>query len=1137
MPVPLASRERTSTTDSTEDRTITDDTYGINGRIRDATTGQGAAGVTVELWDEDIREDDYIATTTTDERGRFTVEFAAETFLEYEKDARPELYFKIFSDDELIENTKESTVVQIAPGEPRVGLELDIDLPRRPPKITETWVGDGDDAFMPEWPERAVPSVPERTRWFQERAGSKSGAASLSRLTAALDHAAAIPTPGRRRDDVVRDGRRQLLERNYPRAAEERPTVVVDEGGEMREVKVFDETASAGIGSFGPTVSVDALEGESALVALPLDPGEASDLDVDTAVLVRHSKTGSRIVDASAFSRRDNLLYARITEPGEYRALALPTHPWFRQTITSLREHWPLIRAEQKLDLETNVREEICQVILCRNELFDRGREGDLLEFGLGQPPELPDRLDFEGDICEFCIGGPGGGIIDGGRFDGGGVGDLPGELDLDRRDDEGCHEWTSIGPAPGSGFWGIGRVTQLAVHPTDRDTLLAGSAGGGVWKSTDAGVHWEPVMHSEPTLTIGGVAFAPSNPSVMYAASGEDADGFNPAWPGVGVYRSDDGGGDWDLLSNVQSTRFSAVEVHPTRPETVYVAGNQGLHKSTDGGETWITNPGDASLFDGQVTDVVVAHDEPDRVYMGVWNDGVYRSTTGGEQVGTSAAFTRLDGSTQLPNGGNAGWIKLGLGRAGTNGSDFLATKLGPNGSRIFTTTDAGTTWTEQASNVAAVGFDEWASVIAVDPKNEDRLFAGAAGAFKRSTDGGSTWTSVSGGIHPDQQDAVVAPDASTPDRVYLANDGGVYRSTDAGNSWSFASGDMATSQLYDIDISQRDPEVVACGAQDNGIYYRDTGGSWTHLSFGWDGTQTEVDPADPDIVYFSSQNGISNRASGGLARTTDGGTTISPLGTNGLSGTSPWVTILELEPTASISNPATNRTLFVCGSTRLFRSTDGGSNWQVVSDGAGTPFTTAGTITALEFAPGDPSILYLGTAGGALYHGTNGGATAGDWTRIDTPGGAADALFPNSRISSISVDPTDADRAWVTFAGDGVSYSARPDIVTNPLGISHVFKTPDGGTEWEDASGRFEPLNLPDVPTSAVAIDNLDSEVAWVGTDVGVFKTTDGGTTWMDFQTGLPRSPVTELRLQYSSRLLTAGTMGRGVYQRNVP
>jgi photosystem II stability/assembly factor-like uncharacterized protein len=137
---------------------------------------------------------------------------------------------------------------------------------------------------------------------------------------------------------------------------------------------------------------------------------------------------------------------------------------------------------------------------------------------------------------------------------------------------------------------------------------------------------------------------------------------------------------------------------------------------------------------------------------------------------------------------------------------------------------------------------------------------------------------------------------------------------------------------------------------------------------------------------------------------------------------------------------------------------------------------------------------------------------------------------------VSAVSIDPNDPNHIWVTFAGNGVSYTSRPDMILNPLGISHVFKTNDGGTVWQDASGRFAPLNLPDVPTSAVAIDNINANVVYVGTDVGVFRTSDGGITWNSFQEGLSRSPVAELRLHYAARMLYAATMGRGVYRRRV-
>jgi len=184
------------------------------------------------------------------------------------------------------------------------------------------------------------------------------------------------------------------------------------------------------------------------------------------------------------------------------------------------------------------------------------------------------------------------------------------------------------------------------------------------------------------------------------------------------------------------------------------------------------------------------------------------------------------------------------------------------------------------------------------------------------------------------------------------------------------------------------------------------------------------------------------------------------------------------------------------------------------------------------------DPSILYLGTEFGALYRAVNGGRNAADWQRIDTPGSPADALFPFSRIQAIRVNPRNANDVWLVFGGSGVSFTGRPEMILNPTGISHLFRNRDATniSGWEDVSGSLAALSLPDVPTSAAALDDMDSEVAYAGTDVGVFRTADGGDTWTAFQDGLPRSPVVELRFNRRFRRLFAGTMGRGVYIRDV-
>jgi photosystem II stability/assembly factor-like uncharacterized protein len=1002
-------------------------------------------------------------------------------------------------------------------------------------------------------PAKVVPGVVGRSTWFAERAGNTPAALSIGRMQAALAAVEAMEEHARGPDRVL-ERAYELLNSLGTRKRPSGP-ILVEASGRSLDVKGARPARKAGVSGASKPVRVPELRSPWGMLFLPPEKDAAAYLDLDEVVGAELSDRGNpRLVEWFSYLPEHQLIAGQVERGGIYQAFAFPKHPWIHHAFEVLCHHWKWVAVEPALRELSNggarerlpIVDRICQLILCPPYYSAVDDPGFFSRAGIGFPPGfeggegwpgdpvVPGTIGGSGNICERCLGG------------------FLGEIDvIDEivvpppivkwcwRRRPRCSRWRSIGPFPGAGFAGIGRVSQMDVHPTNGNILIAGAAGGGVWRTDDGGTTWHALMELQPTLTIGAVAIAPSNPKVLYAASGEDGGGWDPAWSGVGVYRSSDGGSHWTLCTAVPSTRFSALQVHPGDADTVYAAGNAGLHKSKDGGITWVTNPGLGSLLDGQITDVVIAHDDPDRIYVGVSNDGVYRSTTGGEQVGATPAFTRLDGVNQLPSGAAAAWTKLAIGRNGANRSSYVVAKLGPAGSRIFRTTDGGGTWTELAPNVASVNYDEWCSIIAVDPEDQDVMYAGAADALSRTTNGGANpgdWTSIYAGVHADQQDLCFDP--NDPSRVFLANDGGVYRSANRGNTWELASGRLAITQLYDIDLVDRDKDVVAGGAQDNGIYYRSTTGAWTNIPWG-DGTQVAVDPTDPRIFYFSSQNGLPTPPfpGGWLRKSVDGGASHQALGTGGLgTGGSPWVTIMKLDPTDPIANPATSRTLFVCGFNLLFRSTNGGQNWQRVDDGAGNPFTTNGTITALEFAPSDPSILYLGTSTGALYRAVSGGAAAGNWTRIDTVGTSADALFPNAQIQAVRVNPIDEDDVWVVFGGAGVTYTGRPNMILNPLGISHLFRSTDAGANWVDASGRFPALNLPDVPTSAAAISDVDSDIAYAGTDVGVFRTTDGGVTWTGFQDGLPRSPIVELRYNRRFDRLFAATMGRGVYVRSV-
>jgi photosystem II stability/assembly factor-like uncharacterized protein len=999
-------------------------------------------------------------------------------------------------------------------------------------------------------PKRIEPGVVGRARWFSERLGDKADARSTRRLRVALravENLAELPDPR----DRLREEALEHLSRLATRGKRLSAPLLITARGAARELKTKRLRKREGLSALTHPIQVPEVKGDAFLV-IPVPTSAPQYLDLDEIVGADFSdQRAPRLTSPFAYLPNEGVVVGRVNRAGLYQAFAFPKHPWLRLAYDVLCRHWkhvlldPVVRKLTKTPVgRIGLVDRICQLILCAGDfasirdprvftrgglMFPPGYEGGDpdLPLGPGIPPGIDGPGGIGGDICERCLGGFLGDID---VFDGVIVAHPLIKWCWIRRPR--CSKWFSIGPVPGTDFGGIGRVTQLAIHPTDSNVLLAAAAGGGVWRTNNGGLTWRALMDLQPTLTMGAVAFAPSNPQVVYAGSGEDADGYNPAWGGVGIYRSVDGGTHWSIGGTVPSTLFSAIVVHPTDPDTLYVAGDQGLHKSDDGGATWITNPGLTSLLDAQVTDVVIAHDDPDRLYVGVRSDGVYETTSGGEQVGMSPAFTRLDGASQLPSGAGAGWPKLAIGRAGANGSNCVVAKLGDSGSRIFRTQDGGATWVELAANVAAVSFDEWSSVIAVDPTDEDVMYAGNNSGMMRTTNGGAAigdWTSVSTGLHADQQDLVFDPNNAS--RIFLANDGGVYRSADQGTTWAFTSGNLAITQLYDIDIAERDRDIVGGGAQDNGVYYRDAAGVWHHIPWG-DGTQFAIDQTDPSIFYFSSQNGLPTY----IRKSIDGGASHSQIGQTGLSGGSPWVTIIRLDPTDPIADPANNRTLFVCGTNQLFRSTDGGANWQRVNDAGGSAFQATGTITALEFAPSDPTVLYLGSSTGALYRGVNGGASAADWTRLDTVGSSADLLFPNAQIQSLSVNPLNEDDVWVIFGGAGVGFTGRPGMILNPLGISHCFRSTDAGANWVDASGAFAPMNLPDVPTSAIAISDFDSEVAYVGTDVGVFRTVDGGTTWTAFQDGLARSPVTELKFNRRHNRLFAATMGRGVFVRDV-
>ena len=637
---------------------------------------------------------------------------------------------------------------------------------------------------------------------------------------------------------------------------------------------------------------------------------------------------------------------------------------------------------------------------------------------------------------------------------------------------------WFSIGPRNING-----RVKALAVHPTDPNTVYAAAASGGVWKSVDAGQSWRSLWEDQDSLALGGIAIAPSNPNRIYAGTGEgvipSTYGAAHNYPGVGLYASTDGGATWAIKSSLVNRRTTRVLVSSSDDMTVYVAGWDGIEKSTDGGNSWTT------LKSGVVSDAVIDPNNDSVLYLCVHGDGVYKSPDAGATWNLLAA---------APSGSALQWPRIGICKTGTYGSDFLVLKNSQNSSTAiyYTTPDGGAAWT-QISGFSRSHWRGWCDLVAVAPDDEDYILAGGVG-LSSTTDGGATWNTVSG-MHADHHRAEYAP--SNPSIVYSCDDGGVYRSTDKGVTFKKVSHGLVATQFYDAGSWNPISNVVGGGTQDQGTNMTRGGLTWKNV-LGADGGYLVFDPSDPRTLYAEYQ-GTS------IKKSTDGGNSwVSK--TSGLSGTSQWVGTIVMDPN--------NNNVLYTGGKKVFKSADAlATAWAAVSQDFGFD------VNSIAVAPSDSNRVYSGTGNfynrtgqGKVFRSDDAGATI-TWTEVT-------ATLPSARpVMDIVVDPADRDRVFVAFGG------------STGGAASHVFVSTDAGATWTDISG-----NLPDISVTALALDPNDANTVYAGTDTGVYVTNNLGTSWLAYDNGIPNTPIHDLHVDESENFLYAATFGRGMYKLNI-
>ena len=670
--------------------------------------------------------------------------------------------------------------------------------------------------------------------------------------------------------------------------------------------------------------------------------------------------------------------------------------------------------------------------------------------------------------------------------------------------------DWKMIGPKNING-----RIASLCIHPSNSNILYAGAANGGVWKTLNGGLNWSYQWITEDSMAVGGIAICQNFPNTLYAATGEDTPGWGPSYPGVGIYKTTDGGSIWNKCTGTGvGDRCMKVIVHPTDPNTVYVASNSGFFKTTDGGSTpWTL------IHTGHCTDAVIDPFNPNIIYLAIWNDGIYKTVDGGTTWNpANGGFQwRIVGSRLvqiwrgIPTGGSAEWISLAIGKNGTGGSNFLIAKLGLNSGDVYKTTNGGSTWFRVASPVQPVTYNEWTNICAINPNNHNILFAGGVG-LSRSING-STFTPTSG-THSDHQQLVFDP--FDPNICYVATDGGVYKSTNGGQNWTLQSTNLQATQLLSFGISQAGGYRIGGATQDQGIIQSNGTTNWIDNGGGNEWGIFVVDPNNSQNIYISPGGGL-------LRQSINGGGSWATL-TNGLTDvvngtTTPAATTIDIAVKSgnsnvllfagTISDPSQSPAYFAI---RIWRSTNKGVSFTGV-------FNMTDSPTKVLFAPSDGNIVYLSCSNGNVYRNNNGGQS-GSWSLpyaiVDRP------VF--SYISCMAIDWTDPNRIYIGYGG---------------FGATRIMRSIDGGAHWTNISGSIPATALPLIPLNAIALDQYDQNKIYIGTDIGVFRTRDGGLTWENYNNGFfisdhPRIIVTGLHLRRSDNALYSGTMGRGAYRK---
>ncbi len=680
------------------------------------------------------------------------------------------------------------------------------------------------------------------------------------------------------------------------------------------------------------------------------------------------------------------------------------------------------------------------------------------------------------------------------------------------------------IGPALMSG-----RINDMEVHPTNNKIIYAGSAGGGVWKSNDAGTSFSPIF-DDYCQSIGAVALDPNDPdNTIYVGTGETWT-RNSVSIGNGLYKSVDGGSNWNLIGLENSERIANVIVNPKNSDEIYVAvlgalwgdsEERGVYKSVDAGKTW-----NKLLYVNAKTgcaDLVMDPSDPTVLYASMWE---FRRTGWSFDSGgsNSALYKSTDaGATwnKIHKGFPAGKLgRLGIAIANSNPQVLYTVIEAEKDERkgLYRSGNAGESWEQLNNDFDITVRPFYFSRIVVDPQDENVVVKGGLnGSISR--DGGRTFKSL-GNMHSDIHD--IAFSIKDSDIMYVGTDGGVYRSWNGGTTMEIVE-NLPLSQFYHISVDDATPYNVYGGLQDNGSWYGPSsspGGvearDWNSVGFG-DGFRVLKHPSK-NIIY-SEMQGAENVWRYDVDRKLS--KTIQPLATKGIKK-------LRFNWNAPMAVSTHQPDRFYMGSQFLHKSEDMGDTWEIISpdlttndpakqaqeDSGGLSKDNSGaenhtTIFTIAESTLDEKIIWVGTDDGNVQLTQDGGKS---WTNTS---GNIGGLPSNTWVYHIEASVFDKGTAYAVFDGH-----TQNDMK------AYAYKTTDFGKTWKN-------IITADVDgfVRNIQEDYENPDLLFLGTEFGLYVTMDGGQNWKKFTNNMPSVAVHHIELQKATNDLVLGTHGRGV------